>query len=145
MVDTHLIVFFFHRGFYPFIRYSYSSTFDWADAQLTIDVSGNSGITPESCPQTPGTQVWTSTMIFVPGAGLAARPTDSMPVGLDRRCTYTVSLDMRSNGAGESKIEIDSLLLMPDINETLVHQVAGKSKGFYIIRNTQRFLGDSNT
>ena len=57
---------------------------------------------------------------------MAALPNDDAPVSLDRRCVYQVVLALQSSGAGAREITIDALVLMPNINETLAFQIAGR-------------------
>ncbi|XP_072017698.1 laminin subunit alpha-1-like [Amphiura filiformis] len=117
------------RTFYPTIRYSYSSNFVWDSARLIVTATGNSDVTVnDTCPYDPGTQVWSSAMMFAPGLAVAARPDDDGPVVLDRDCTYEVALEMLDNGDGVNDIDIDGLVLMPNINETLAFEIADSTE-----------------
>ncbi|XP_038046622.1 laminin subunit alpha-1-like [Patiria miniata] len=110
----------------PAIRYTYTSSTPWQQANLNIVVA-QSDANPSLCPVAVGTSISTLVISLPPGTATAWYASEREALTLDRRCRYDVTLTLSARGTGAQEIAIDALVIMPATTSFSVYTQADAS------------------
>ncbi|XP_033103359.1 laminin subunit beta-1-like [Anneissia japonica] len=112
---------------YLVLRYSYVSESPWENARLVVSVGGNSLTATDSpCPIAALTEISSTDIMFEPGEKVAWMGNLTVDaLNMNRLCRYVVTVYFEESGGADSDyIDIDELVLLPELNQFLVYQVA---------------------